>query len=178
MTGPAVDSYSLRPARAAEFRQLQQIERAAAQRFPPGRVNPDDTLGEASLANHLYARWLFCVATYQSGAAAASDMPVGFIAAVPVADLLYLKELSVHPAHGQRGLGRRLLRFCVARARRQQFSVVALTTFADLPWNAPFYRRLGFTDCDETTLPAFLAAQLDDERCSGLSQRIAMQLSL
>ena len=33
------------------------------------------------------------------------------------------------------------------------YPAVTLTTFRDVPWNAPFYTRLGFAMLDELTLP-------------------------
>jgi hypothetical protein len=42
---------------------------------------------------------------------------------------------------------------------------VTLTTFRDVPWNAPFYRRLGFEVVDE--LPSGLAAIRAHEAMAG-----------
>ncbi|MEM1433825.1 MAG: GNAT family N-acetyltransferase [Pseudomonadota bacterium] len=179
MTGATGTAYSLRPARTGDFPQLRTIEQAAAGLFPAGRVNIDETLTAAALTAHLNNRWLYCVsvataATHDGGA----DAPVGFVAATPDGEALHINEMSVHPDHGQQGLGTRLLTFCVRRARRRGFTALTLTTFADLAWNAPFYRRLGFGDCAEDRLTSSLQKHLDAERQAGLTQRIAMQLPL
>jgi hypothetical protein len=50
----------------------------------------------------------------------------------------------VHPAHGRRGAGRALLAGAEAWARGQGFGALTLTTFADVPWNAPLCSRLGY----------------------------------
>jgi hypothetical protein len=49
-----------------------------------------------------------------------------------------------------------------------------------VPWNAPFYTRLGFTMLDELTLPAGLAAKREQETRHGLppESRCAMRLAL
>ena len=48
------------------------------------------------------------------------------------------------------------------------YPAVTLTTFRDVPWNAPFYTRLGFAMLDELTLPAGLAAKREQETRHGL----------
>ena len=49
-----------------------------------------------------------------------------------------------------------------------------------VPWNAPFYTRLGFAMLDELTLPAGLAAKREQETRHGLppESRCAMRLAL
>ena len=70
-----------------------------------------------------------------------------------------------------RELGRRIL------GRPPRFPE---TTFREVPWNAPFYTRLGFAMLDELTLPAGLAAKRDQETRHGLppESRCAMRLAL
>jgi predicted N-acetyltransferase YhbS len=52
--------------------------------------------------------------------------------------------VSVHPAAAGRGLGRALIEAAAEQARARGEDRVTLTTFADVPWNAPYYQRLGF----------------------------------
>lgn len=56
---------------------------------------------------------------------------------------LHLEEIDVHPDHGRRGLGTRLVGAVRERAGRAGCGIT-LTTFRDVPWNMPFYARLGF----------------------------------
>ena len=42
-----------------------------------------------------------------------------------------------------KGIGRRLIA-CVADRPAKGLASLTLTTFRDVPWNAPFYARLGF----------------------------------
>ncbi len=44
------------------------------------------------------------------------------------------------------------------------YPAVTLTTFREVPWNAPFYTCLGFAMLDELTLPAGLAAKGTETR--------------
>lgn len=93
-------------------------------------------------------------------------------------DALHLAEMSVHPDHGRRGLGTRLVRAVQHEAGRRKLSAVTLTTFADLPWNGPFYERLGFRSVACTELTPFLAATLERERQLGFTARVAMRLAV
>jgi GNAT superfamily N-acetyltransferase len=54
---------------------------------------------------------------------------------------------------------------------------VTLTTFRDVPWNGPFYERLGFRVVAGAELSAALRAIADDETRRGLdpSRRVAME---
>ncbi|MDP1554166.1 MAG: GNAT family N-acetyltransferase, partial [Hyphomonas sp.] len=54
--------------------------------------------------------------------------------------------VSVHPEHGRRGLGAALIRRVFQDAADRGLKTVTLSTFRDLPWNAPFYRTLGFRE--------------------------------
>jgi hypothetical protein len=72
---------------------------------------------------------------------------------------------------------------CWSRLSRRPadgYPAVTLTTFRDVPWNAPFYTRLGFAMLDELTLPAGLAAKREQETRHGLppETRCAMRLAL
>ena len=71
----------------------------------------------------------------------------------------HLAQISVHPDHGRRGVGRALLEAAAERAALKGHGSLTLTTYADLPWNGPFYARHGFVEvpADEPRT----AAQLD-----------------
>lgn len=84
------------------------------------------------------------------------------------------------PGHGRRGLGSALVGTVVEWAEQHGFSSLTLTTFRHLPFNAPFYRSLGFRELPDAGLPEQLAGMLVEEAESGLdrSTRIAMRLDL
>jgi GNAT superfamily N-acetyltransferase len=92
----------------------------------------------------------------------------------------HLEELAVHPAHQRRGLGARLVAAVVGWARARGAAALTLSTFRDVPWNAPFYARIGFRALDPAQLPATLAALVERERAHGLpvEQRVVMRLDL
>lgn len=81
-------------------------------------------------------------------ARAPSGVPVGFALVEQVGDTLYLAEISVEPAWARRGLGTRLLEYVAMVARQRRCAAVTLSTFRDVPWNAPYYAARGFDVLD------------------------------
>lgn len=74
------------------------------------------------------------------------DWAVGFALIRPRGSGLYLDQVSVHPDHGQKGLGRALVIRTLAEAEHRKLPHVSLSTFRDLPWNGPFYASMGFRE--------------------------------
>ncbi|MFD1838841.1 GNAT family N-acetyltransferase [Paracidovorax cattleyae] len=77
-------------------------------------------------------------------AEAAPGQLVGFLDAEAFGQELHLWELSVHADWQRMGIGTRLIQAAQAHAAAQGLVALTLTTFADLPWSAPAYARLGF----------------------------------
>ena len=78
------------------------------------------------------------------------------------------------------GIGRRLIDAAIAAARVRGLSAVTLTTFRHVPWNAPYYQRLGFETLAAHQLNQRLAIILKGEVEAGLpgDRRCAMRLNL
>lgn len=167
-------TYTVVQAQPEHVAFLPEIERAAAGLFPPEvlpphlreHTVPTEVLEAARAMGHLW------VALDPEG------RPVGFALAQVSGVTVRLAEMDVHPDHGRRGVGRALVDAVVGWARAAGLASVSLTTFADLPWNRPFYERLGFRRLRGQEVPAELALALQEEAESGLHGRIAMQLSL
>lgn len=100
----------------------------------------------------------------------------GFISTEPLADAFHILELAVSQDHQRRGIGLALMQAALAEARLAGFRAATLTTFRAIPWNAPFYARLGFEILDAPS--AALAAILAEEGARGLTDRCAMRLAL
>jgi GNAT superfamily N-acetyltransferase len=106
------------------------------------------------------------------------DTPVGFAQAeVLGSHEAHLKEIDVHPTHGRRGLGARLVAAVCDWAARSGYQGVTLTTFRDIPWNMPFYARLGFEAVPASELTAELHRVVEDETRRGLDpvRRVVMR---
>ncbi|MGJ8528671.1 GNAT family N-acetyltransferase [Maritalea sp.] len=70
--------------------------------------------------------------------------PVGFLRAKPVDDLLYCAEVSVLRQHQSKQIGKKLLNNFAEFAKSNGFAGISGITFENVPWNAPYYARLGF----------------------------------
>lgn len=70
----------------------------------------------------------------------------------------HIEQISVHPNHARRGIGAALIDHLDEWARDRGLPEVTLTTFRDVPWNAPYYARLGFAVVDDADLGPGLRA--------------------
>ena len=96
----------------------------------------------------------------------------GGIAGLAIADVLdgegFLAEISVLPEHGGRRLAARMIDAVAAWAAAQGCRSLCLTTFRDVPWNRPYYERLGFAVLDEAEAGPQLRAVRQKERTRGV----------
>lgn len=99
---------------------------------------------------------------------AVAPHPVGFSIVNKLDDHAHLAELAVHPDYGRRGIGSALLRRSCDWAREQGYASITLTTFVDIPWNAPWYAARGFTELAEDEWGPGLRAQWEAEREAGI----------
>ena len=164
----------IRPTTLSDVAALSAIERAAAGRFrdipelawlADGEVIPAE--------QHLdYAErglsWL----------ALANDQPVGFVLAEAHPSSLFIVELSVDLDWQGKGIGRQLIARVADCARKRGLTALMLTTFRDVPWNAPFYARLGFEMM--TRLTPELRQKREEETAHGFAyeSRCTMRLPL
>ncbi len=155
---------------------IPAIELAAAAMFPvadlPEEVRYLVTEDELLLRAQRDARlWV---------ALTADRTPVGFAMADIVDGGAHLDEMDVHPDFARRGIGTLLVHTFIDWARSGDFPVVTLVTFRHLPWNAPFYEKLGFVSMDRAELGEELALMLAAEGKAGidLGNRICMKLVL
>ncbi|MBR8743398.1 GNAT family N-acetyltransferase [Nocardiopsis sp. MG754419] len=96
---------------------------------------------------------------------------VGLAATVTLDGAVHLEQLAVDPAHGRRGVGGALLeRVCVEGAARGH-DRATLTTFRDLSWNGPWYRRRGFVVLPREAWGPELVRQWEVEEEAGIMVR-------
>ena len=168
----------IRLARENDTARLSAVERSAAQRFKmvPGLewVAEGSVLGEAVHLDCIRAGTCWV-------AVDELDSPVGFLSAEAVAEReLHIREMSVHEAFQGYGIGRALLEAAIEWAAIHHLAALTLTTFHDVPWNAPFYSRIGFKALAISGLDERLSALLREEVEEGFVEgtRCAMRLSL
>jgi GNAT superfamily N-acetyltransferase len=113
-------------------------------------------------------------------AAGADDQPVGFALLGEVDGLAHLFEISMHPAHGRRGIGSRLLEAAIGWARTRNYGAITLSTFRTVRWNGPWYARHGFRELATAALTPGLQELRRREQAAGLDvdQRCFMRLDL
>lgn len=168
---------TIRRARADDVPKLPPIELSSGALFDsvtlestgdPDETLPITTLNEALTNNALWV------------AVDESDQPIGFVAVTDHGDETFVAQLSVSIEAQGRGLGRALMRAAIDDARKRGQRAVTLTTFRDVPWNAPFYAKLGFRPLASDELSPHLVGVRVDEAARGLlpSERCAMQLAL
>lgn len=148
-------SFHLRPARLDEVPRLRQIEEEASTRFLGLGLIVDESL-DTYVPPDDVKRWIGLGQVWVG--CLASGLVVGMVMASERDGVGYIEEIDVLPQHGRRGLGGLLLARAAAWAQAQRYAAVTLSTFWDIPWNGPFYRKHAFRDLtpDEWT-PALRA---------------------
>ncbi|WP_394834873.1 GNAT family N-acetyltransferase [Pendulispora rubella] len=135
----SMDGGGVRRATATDLPLLPAVEAAADERFAAMGFPPLPPPGTCeSLAASLFVL-------------VAGDPPVGFARVEVVDGLAHLEQLSVHPEQQGRGFGAALLAGAFGEAQRLGYAEMTLVTFADIPWNAPFYARHGFRELHALT---------------------------
>lgn len=143
-----------RDARPDEIDAIRALERASAQRFAglmdalaADEPTPTTVLAARSAVGGL-------VVAVEDGTLA------GFVMFRPVEDRLYVEQIDVLPAFAGRRIGAALLDEIARRARAAGLAGLSLSTFREVPWNAPYYRRLGFSEVAALT-PGMLAIRAE-----------------
>jgi GNAT superfamily N-acetyltransferase len=170
------DDYPIRLARPEDVPFLSEIERRACDLFDAFEFTATLPLylTEESAFREAQRRGLLWVAHPRDRS------PVAFALVEIMDGSAHLEELDVLPDHGRRGIGTRLVRTVCAWAADAKLPAVTLTTFRDIPWNAPLYSRLGFRILREEELTPSLAARMVDEEQHGIprSLRVAMRFDV
>ncbi|KNB53403.1 GNAT family N-acetyltransferase [Streptomyces caatingaensis] len=163
----------IRPARVDDLPPLQDIERAAGRCFhdvgmPEIAEDDPPSLAELRRFQEAGTAWV---------AADAAGGSVAYLLAEPVDSALHVEQVSVHPAAARRGVGRALLDHAAGAARASGAAALTLTTFADVPWNAPYYERCGFRRLADGELTPGLRAVREREAALGLDRwpRVCMR---
>lgn len=153
----------IRAATRADIERLRAIERAAGEMFRP--------LGMDDVADDEPPSAVELAVFVDAGRAWACDVAgevIGYALAAVVDGNGHVEQVSVHPDHHGHGHGRALIEHVVRWAAARGSAAVTLTTFVDVPWNGPYYERLGFTYLAD--LPPELAALRAHEAARGLDR--------
>lgn len=163
----------IRSARPKDINDLRDIERAAGAAFR--QLGMDDiaddeppTVEELAAFQTDGRAWV---------AVDAADRPVAYLLVEPVDGNAHIEQVSVHPDHARQGLGRDLLQAAAEWARNHDLAGLTLTTFTHVPWNAPYYQRIGFQTLREHEVTSGLRAIREHEATLGLDRwpRVVMR---
>ncbi|MFG2844060.1 GNAT family N-acetyltransferase [Kitasatospora sp. NPDC048296] len=158
-----------------ELPLLSELERAAGAPFAAigmPEVAEDEPPAPEELAYYL-----------EHGVALVAQAPdgtiAGYLLAEPVDGALHIEQVSVHPDHARRGIGRALIDH-LAGHEGADAPALTLTTFADVPWNAPYYARCGFRPLADAELTPGLREIRRKEAEHGLDRwpRLCMRRDL
>ncbi|GAA2101631.1 GNAT family N-acetyltransferase [Actinomadura alba] len=100
----------------------------------------------------------------------AGDPPVGFAAVRERDGGTHLEQIAVHPHHYRRGIGTSLMDQVIAHAAEAGSPRITLITFRDVPWNAPWYARFGFTEIPEVAHGPEIRSLWQAEIAAGLHE--------
>jgi GNAT superfamily N-acetyltransferase len=166
----------IRDARAAEVPRLREMDWEAGQIFRDIGMSEvaefePRTIEELADSQRAGLLWV---------AADEGDKPASFLMAVLLDGCLHVEQLSTAPAGARRGLGRALLDHAADRARADGLPALTLTTFADVPWNGPYYERCGFRILRDAEITPGLREVRAHEIALGLDRwpRICMRRDL
>ena len=144
-------------ARTDEIETVRDIERRSAARFlgtDRAELADDEPTAAAVLARRIEAGGLLV--------AGDGGTPVAFVMFRPEEGCAYVEQIDVLPSHARRGIGARLLEAVAQLARERGLAALTLSTFKDVPFNAPYYARLGFAVVEELT-PGMAAIRAEHE---------------
>jgi GNAT superfamily N-acetyltransferase len=157
----------IRPADAADLEALPEIDSRADSLFRVAGMDLPDVPYPVDAMHDAKAIFV------------AGKPAVAFVQIDEVGGVAHVQELAVLPSHMRQGLGSALLDTACTWAREAGYPAITLTTYAEVPWNAPFYAARGFVELPELTPE--LAELRDWERDIGLDavgRRVAMRREL
>lgn len=167
----------IRPATITDAPLLPAVEHSAGQAF----LSIDSLAwiasdGVVSVEEHVARIELGTTWVAVDGLTPSAPVIAGFLSAELFDDVLHIWELAVSSDYQRQRLGQRLIETTVEWSQDQGLRRIELTTFVDVPWNQPYYERLGFDTLARGALDERLRRVLDREIRAGLpgDRRCAM----
>ena len=155
----------IRAARPADLPRIRDIEAAAGELFREigmDAIADDPPPAEGDLAPYLGGgrAWV---------ATDAADNPIAYVLVDVIDDWAHIEQVTVHPLHSRKGHGSSLIDHAERWAAAHNLDGMTLTTFQDVPWNAPYYERLGFVHVPEQAWSDGLRQIVRQENHHGLN---------
>ena len=158
-------NYLIRNASPEDIKFLPDIEKEAARLFikyglEAGVFNDVSSISDLQAAQKNELLWI----------AEFKKKIIGFAFAEKISSGLVLLEIDVLPVFNQQGIGTALVRKVLANAQKKGFNRVFLTTFKEIPWNYPFYKKLGFKVVNSDKYEEDIIRIVDRENSAGLDK--------
>ncbi|PPF90113.1 GNAT family N-acetyltransferase [Subtercola sp. Z020] len=152
---------SIRPARSSDLDAIEHIENDADQLLID-ELEPDSWMAAPSGAARASEPGFLLVAELDDARLA------GFVHVLEVDGLCHLEQVSVARNAARQGWGRKLVEAAKREAASRGYRRISLRTYANVPWNAPFYETAGFVE--EAPQTAFHRSLVDAEAAAGLDR--------
>jgi ribosomal protein S18 acetylase RimI-like enzyme len=155
----------IREATPGELPELRDIERAAGRCFLDlgmPEIAFDEPLSVEELGHHQREGLIWV--------AVDGGEIMAYLVAALVDGNAHVEQVSVHPDHARRRIGRSLIDHLAAVAVARGLPALTLTTFRDVAWNGPYYERCGFRVLDDSELGPGLRAVRRIEAERGLDR--------
>jgi GNAT superfamily N-acetyltransferase len=160
----------VRLATPLDFERIRAVERAAGELFR-GIGMPEVADDEPPTDRQLDT----VVALGTAWVAVDADEVVGYLLLELLDGRGHIEQVTVHPGNARHGIGAALIRHAARWAFERGIAELSLTTFAHVPWNAPYYSRLGFEVVPAESLTGDLHERMRRETAEGLAEsRVAM----
>lgn len=166
----------IRKARLEDVARLRDIETAAGEAFRGigMHVIADDDPPSVQELSRYVASGRCWVST------AGEQQAVAYILIDKVDGNVHIAQVTVHPQYARQGIGSALIDEVASWSAPQGFEAITLTTFRDVPWNRPYYERLGFAVVPERLWRAGIRRLVLAEAAGGLAAwpRVVMKRGL
>ena len=166
----------IRLARLGDIERLQDIERAAGVAFVG--VGMPEVADDEPLPTDVLARfasdgraWV-----WEGPDGSGDQRTAAYILVEMIDGAAHIAQVSVDPAWARQGIGSQLVDHVSEWAAVRGLLAVTLTTFREVPWNAPYYARIGFRVMSAHEIGPQLRQTIASETALGLnpSVRVAM----
>ncbi len=161
----------IRRCQEKEMALLAEIEDQADQIFPSGLIPPNAANYPIEHLKRANGHGSLIVASDD-------EQIVGFAVAEPRGQAYHLFLIAVWPQWGRQGIGGALLNQIGRDAIEKNLEKITLTTFSNIEWNAPYYKKKGFVTVFDFKSCPYLREILEAEAKEGFTNRVAMELVL